>query len=170
MRTRTVRSLIYFAGGVGLILSIFTYLETVEASLQSLCTVTAYVSCGAVANSGKTTLFGIDDSFIGIGGFILILLVAGVAEVHRKQPLWPYLLLLLTTGGAALAFYFGYIELVEIHALCPVCLAAWVVGFVAWGGAIALVRKARLRAQSQAPGKPVGIPPEELPPPIPQQD
>jgi uncharacterized membrane protein len=143
MRIRTIRSVIYLAGGLGLIVSIFTYLEAVEASLQSLCTVSAYVSCGAVAHSGKTTLFGIDDSFIGIGGFVLILLLAGVAEYREKQLLWVYFLLLLTTGGVALSFYFGYVELAEIQALCYVCLTAWAFGFVAWGGAIALVRKVR---------------------------
>lgn len=150
MRTRTIRSVIYLAGGLGLIVAIFTYLETVEASLQSLCTYSAYVSCAAVANSGRTTLFGIDDSFVGIGGFVLILLVAGIAESRRKELLWPYLLLLVTTGGVAVAIFFAYEEFFEIHALCPVCLAAWTLGFVAWVGSIALVRKVRAKARSQA--------------------
>lgn len=146
MRTATIRSVIYFAAGLGLIVSIFTYLESVEASLQSLCTVNAFVSCSAVAKSGKTTLFGISDSFIGIGGFILILVVAAVAESRRKEPVWAYLLLFITTGGVALSGYFGYVELGEIHALCVVCLTAYVFGVVAWGGAIALVRKVRAKA------------------------
>lgn len=149
MRTRDIRSVVYLAGGLGLIVAIYTYLETVEASLQKYCTINSYVSCGAVASSGRTTLLGIPDSFIGIGGFVLILLVAGVAESRRRQLLWPYLLLLLTTGGVAVSLYFLYVELAEIHALCPVCLTAWVFGFVAWGGAIALVQKVRARARRQ---------------------
>jgi uncharacterized membrane protein len=169
MRTRTIRSVIYLAGGLGLIVAIFTYLETVEASLQSLCTYSAYVSCGAVANSGRTTTFGIDDSFIGIGGFVLILLLAGIAESRRKELLWPYLLLLLTTAGVAFSLYFAYEELFVIHALCPVCLAAWALGFVAWGGSIALVRKVRAKARSRAPEKSASTPSqEEAPPPSPK--
>ncbi|MGA8603507.1 MAG: vitamin K epoxide reductase family protein [Thermoplasmata archaeon] len=151
MRTRDLRSVIYFAGGLGLIVSIFTELETLEASLASLCTVNAFVSCSAVANSGKTTLFGVPDSFIGIGGFVLILLVAAVAESRRREPLWPYLLLFLTTGGVALSFYFGYVELGEIHALCLVCLTAYIFGFIAWGATIALVQKVRAKARSPRP-------------------
>ncbi|HKN07731.1 MAG: vitamin K epoxide reductase family protein [Thermoplasmata archaeon] len=158
MRTRDIRSVIYLAGGFGLIVAIYTYFETVEASLQKYCTLNAYVSCGAVANSGRTTLFGIPDSFIGIGGFVLILLVAGIAESRRKELLWPYLLLLLTTGGVAVSLYFLYEELFEIHALCPVCLAAWVLGWVAWGATIALVRKARARARSRALENPTATP------------
>jgi uncharacterized membrane protein len=158
MRTRTIRSVIYLAGGLGLIVAIFTYLETVEASLQSLCTVNAYVSCAAVANSGRTALFGVPDSFVGIGGFVLILLVAGIAESRRKELLWPYLLLLITTGGVAVALYFAYEEFFEIHALCPVCFAAWTLGFLAWVGSIALVRKVRAKARSQAREKPSAPP------------
>jgi uncharacterized membrane protein len=158
MRTRTIRSVIYFAAGLGLIVSIFTYLEALEASLQSLCTVNAFVSCSAVAKSGKTTVFGISDSFIGIGGFVLIFIVAALAESRRKEMVWPYLLLLITTGGVALSFYFGYVELAEIHALCLVCVTAYVFGFVAWGGAIALVQKLRAKARRET-----SVPPPEIP-------
>lgn len=150
MRTRTVRSVIYLAGGLGLIVSIFTYLEALQASLQSLCTVNSYVSCTAVANSGKTTLFGISDSFIGIGGFVLILIVAAIAEQRRREMVWPYLLLFLTTGGVALSAYFGYVEVGEIHALCPVCLTAYVFGVIVWVATIELVRRLRARARRVA--------------------
>ena len=150
MRTRTIRSFIYFAAGLGLIVSIFSYLESVEASLQSLCTVNAFVSCSAVAKSGKTTLFGVPDAFIGIGGFVLILVVAAIAESRRKELLWPYLLLFFTTAGVALSFYFGYVELVEINALCPVCLTAYIFGVLTWVGAILLVQKLRAKARSRA--------------------
>jgi len=169
MRTRTIRSVIYLAAGLGLITSIFTYLEAVEASLQKLCSVNAFVSCSAVANSGKTTLLGIPDSFIGIGGFVLILLVAAVAESRRRELLWPYLLLFVTTAGVALAAYFGYVEIAEIHALCPVCLTAYVFGVVAWGGAIALVLKVRAKARSRAEKNEVPAPAPESPPSTPNE-
>jgi uncharacterized membrane protein len=170
MRTATVRTVIYLAGGLGLIVSIFTYFESLEASLQSLCTVNAFVSCSAVANSGRTTLFGISDSFIGIGGFILILLVAGLAESRRSELLWPYLLLLLTTGGVALSLYFGYVELGQIHALCLVCFTAYIFGLVAWGGAIGLVRKVRAKARARIPEEPAATPSPEVAPPAPESD
>jgi uncharacterized membrane protein len=150
MRTRDIRSVIYLSGGLGLIVSIYAYLETVQASLQKFCTVNAYVSCGAVANSGKTTVLGVPDGLIGIGGFVLILVLAAIAERRRRELLWPNLLLLFTTVGVGFSLYFVFVELAEIHALCPVCLAAWVLGWVAWGATIALVRKVRAKARARA--------------------
>ncbi|HYA54178.1 MAG TPA: vitamin K epoxide reductase family protein [Thermoplasmata archaeon] len=150
MRTRDVRSLIYLAGALGLIVSIYTYIETVYSGLQKTCTVNAYVSCGAVANSGRTTTLGIPDSFIGVGGFVLILVLAAVAESRRRDLLWPNLLVLVTSAGVAFSLYFLYLEVGVIHALCPVCLTAWVFGWIAWFGSILLVRKVRAKAQARA--------------------
>jgi uncharacterized membrane protein len=158
MRTRDIRTVIYLAGGLGLIVAVYTYLETVQSSLQKYCTLNSYVSCGAVANSGKTATFGIPDSFIGIGGFVLILLIAAIAERRRRDLLWPYLLLVLTTVGVAFSLYFLYVELAEINALCPVCLTAWIFGWVAWGASIALVLKMRARARPRAASAPRGTP------------
>jgi len=153
MRTRDIRSVIYLAAGLGLIVSIYTYLETVQSSLQKYCTVNSYVSCGAVANSGKTTVLGIPDSFIGIGGFVLVILVAAIAERRRRDLLWPELLLALATLGVAFSLYFLYVELVEIQALCPVCLTAWVFGWIVWVASIMLFRKVRAKARSRSPAK-----------------
>jgi len=153
MRTRDIRSVIYLGAGLGLIVSIYTYLETVQSSLQKYCTVNSYVSCGAVANSGKTTVLGIPDSFIGIGGFVLVILVAAIAERRRRDLLWPELLLALTTRGVAFSIYFLYVELVEIQALCPVCLTAWVFGWIVWLASIALFQKVRAKARSRTPEK-----------------
>ena len=150
MRTRDLRSVIYLAGGLGVIVSIYAYLETVQASLQKYCTVNAYVSCGAVANSGRTTTLGVPDAIIGIGGFVAILIVATIAERQRTDLRWPYLLLFLTTVGVGFSVYFLILELAVIHALCPVCLAAWSLGWVAWVATIALVRKVRAKARTRA--------------------
>jgi uncharacterized membrane protein len=158
MRTRDVRSLIYLASGFGLITAIFTYLETVEASLQKYCTINSYVSCSAVANSGKTTFLGIPDSLVGVGGFILIIVVAAIAEARRRELLWPYLLLFVTSSGVAISLYFAYLEFAVIHALCPVCFTAWVFGWIAWAGTIVLVGKVRAKARARALEKSEGAP------------
>ena len=150
MRTRDIRSAIYLASGFGLIVSIYAYLETVQASLQKYCTINSYVSCGAVAQSGKTTVLGVPDAFIGVGGFILILVIASIAERRRRDLRWPYLLLFFTTVGVGFSLYFVTLELGVIHALCPVCFAAWALGWVAWGFTIALVRRVRAKAGARA--------------------
>jgi uncharacterized membrane protein len=154
MRTRSIRSYIYLTAGLGLITSIYAALEMIDTGLRASCTISAYFSCSAVDASGKTTTLGIPDAAIGIAGFVLILLVAVLAEQHRKDLRYLYALLFFTTGGMAFASYFAYIEVAEIHALCPVCTAAYAFGVLVWVGAVTLASRVRNRlrkARASAP-------------------
>jgi uncharacterized membrane protein len=152
MRTRTFRSLVSLGGAIGLIASIYAALEVYYASLTAVCSVNKYVSCGAVASSGKTSTLGIPDAAWGIAGFVLILALAVLAERRRRDARVAYVLLLVTTAGVALAFYFLYVEVVVIGALCPVCVSAYLCGGVAWVGAIGLARRGYRR--EHAPPEP----------------
>ena len=157
MRTRTLWSYLYLTTGLGLIVAIYAGLETLDPSLRSSCTISSFFSCSAVDASGRTTTLGIPDAVIGIAGFVLILAAAQIAERHKRDLRFFYVLLFLTTGGVAFASYFAYIELAVIHALCPVCTTAYIFGVLVWVGAIALtlrVRRkiaARARAASETP-------------------
>ncbi len=151
MRTRSVRSLVYLAGGVGLIVSIFAALEYYEASLRRLCTISSFFSCATVDVSGRTTTLGLPDFLWGVGGFVLILVVAGLAERWPRDRRYAYALLGVTTLGVAFSLYFLYVQLVEIGALCVVCATADVFGWIAWAGAIALVRAPSSSADSDGP-------------------
>lgn len=155
MRLRTIRSLIYFAAGLGLIVSLFATAEFFDAALAKYCSPSTWISCAAVANSGLTTTLGIEDWTWGLVGFVAIIVVAALAEAHRKDLRYAYALLLLTTAGVGLAMYLLYVELFRIGALCPVCASAYGFGILAWIGAILLVQ--RMRARAAAP-EPVGTP------------
>jgi uncharacterized membrane protein len=146
MRTRTVRSVIYLGAGAGLLVALFAGAEFVDASLRTVCSVNGFFSCSVVDQSGKTTTLGIQDYLWGIGGFIVILIVAGIAEKRPRDTTLAYALLGLTSVGAALSVYFVYVSVVEIGALCPVCLTSYLLGGVAWVGAIVLARKTRAKA------------------------
>lgn len=140
MKTRTLRSVVYLAAGIGLIVSLFAAAEIIDAALLKICTVNTFVSCAAVAQSGKTTTFGIPDYLVGIGGFILIIIFNGVGERRPEHKAWVWALLALTTVGVAYSAWLLYVELVLIGAICLVCASAYVMGIVAWAGAIGLVR------------------------------
>ncbi len=160
MRTRNLRSLIYLAGGIGLVVSFFAAAEFFDASLRAICSVNSFFSCALVDESSKTTTLGIQDYVWGIGGFLVILVVAGIAEKRPREVAWAYALLFLTTLGVVVSLYFLYVELAEIHALCPVCVAAYLFGGIVWIGAIFLALKTRARggededegASSSSPG------------------
>jgi len=145
MRTRTYRTLVYMGGGLGIIAAAFSGAEFYDAQLAKSCTVNSVVSCTKILNSGLTTTLGIQDWVWGIGGFIVILALAALAELRRREAWIPYLLLFVTTGGLAISVYFGYVEVVQIGGVCPVCIAAYAMGAVAWVGSVGLALKAYRR-------------------------
>jgi uncharacterized membrane protein len=157
MRTRTLRSAIYLAAGVGLLASLFAAAETVSASLRGACTVNMFISCTAVAESGRTTTLGVPDYGWGIAGFVLVFVVAGLAEARPADRRRVVALAALTSVGTALSLYFLYVELGEIHALCLVCATAYFCGWVAWAGAVALLARSG-RPDAGAPSVPEAEP------------
>ena len=149
MRTRSLRTVIFLAAGVGLLVAIFAALEFYESSLRSYCTYSSFLSCAAVDKSAYTTTFGIPDYLWGVGGFLLILTVAAISESRKAERLWYYLLLFFTTFGVGFSIYFLYVQLALIGALCVICTTADVFGWIAWAGAIGLARR-RLSARPAA--------------------
>lgn len=152
MRTSTLRSIIFLAAGVGLLVAIFAALEFYESSLRSYCTYSSFLSCAAVDRSAYTSTLGIPDYLWGVGGFLFILIVAGISEMRKSERLWYYLLLLVTTFGVGFSVYFLYVQLALIGALCVICTTADVFGWIAWAGAIGLARR-RLSARPPAPNR-----------------
>ena len=141
MRTRSLRNLIYLAAGLGILLSLFAAFEVIDAALTSLCSFSGFVSCAAVANSGRTTTLGVPDWAWGIAGFVAILIVASLAERHPSDRRYPIGLVVLTGAGTALSFYFAYVELALIGAVCIVCFSSYVMGWLCFGGSIALAQR-----------------------------
>lgn len=160
MKSRDVRSLVGLSAGLGLVVAIFAAAEFVDASLRGICSINSFFSCQVVDASGKTSTLGIPDYWWGIVGFLGILIVAGIAEQRRRDPRWTYGLVALTTAGVALSLYFLYIELAEIHALCLVCAADYLLGAIAWGGAITLGIRAYHRGDAEPPDQPSVKPPD----------
>jgi uncharacterized membrane protein len=150
MKTRSLWTYLYLTTGLGLIVSIYAGLETLDPALRSSCTISSYFSCSAVDASGFTTTLGIPDAVIGIVGFILILAVAQLTERHKRDLRFFYGLLFFTTGGVAFASYFAAVEVTEIHALCPVCTTAYAFGILVWVGAIALTFRTRRKIAARA--------------------
>lgn len=157
MRTSTLRSLIFFAAGVGLIVSIFAALEFYEASLRSLCSIGSFFSCSVVDQSGKTSTLGVPDYAWGLGGFVLILVVAAIAEARSRDPKATYALLGVTTAGVAFSLYFLYVQLALIGAFCVVCASAYVFGWVAWAGTVGLARRVNAR-RPKSDSEPPSVP------------
>jgi uncharacterized membrane protein len=157
MRTRSLRSVVYLGAVFGLIASLYAAAEVADAALAKACSLNGVVSCSTILDSGKTTVLGIPDWSIGVAGFVVILACAVLAERFRKDLRFTYLLALVTTAGVAFSLYFLYVEVFEIGGICPVCVSAYAMGWVAWGGALGLTRKAlRRERRDGADARPSG--------------
>ena len=145
MQLRTVRSTIYLAAGIGIILSIFSGLELVFSDLTRICSFGGFFSCATVAHSSYTTFLSLPDWLWGLGGFLVIIALAFMAERFPFDPRWPYALVAVAALGAGFSLYFLYVELALIGAFCIICSSSYVMGFIVLAGAIALSRRTHER-------------------------
>lgn len=152
MRAATVHALVLLGACAGLVAAVYAGYESTHPALQGSCTITAFFSCAAVDQSGYTTVLGIQDYWVGIGGFLLLLALDIPLYRTWKRP-W----LLAVTGvsllGLGFAAYFAYVELALIHAFCLVCFASYVADAVVAAGALYLVRSST-RAEADGPPSP----------------
>ena len=107
----------------GLAASLYAAYEVVNPAAAAVCSTSGYVSCSKVQSSGDTQVLGVPDWAVGVGGYVVMLLVGVLAYRTFDR---RYLSLLLGLSGIGLLFslFFVYEETVVIQALCPVCSTA----------------------------------------------
>ncbi|MCI4363115.1 MAG: vitamin K epoxide reductase family protein [Thermoplasmata archaeon] len=114
--------LVSILAGIGF--SLYATAEVLDPALQSSCSVSAFFSCGAVDQSGHTSIGPLPDWSIGLGGF-LVLLALDLPLLATFDARLLGAVLLLSGVGLGVSLYLGYVELDIIHALCPICLGAY---------------------------------------------
>ena len=137
----SLHALVLVALVAGLFFSVWSAYESVTGSTSG-CSVNAFVSCGAVRNSGYTSAFGVPYWAAGVGGFVAMLAV-DIPLYRSWKPSLLYVLAALSALGLAISIYFVYLELAVIHAVCPVCTGAHLANVAVLAGAVGLVRRAR---------------------------
>ncbi len=125
---------------VGLIASIYAAFEVLNPALQGTCSINSTVSCAAVDASSYSNVGPIPDWSIGLGGFIVLLLL-DIPLFRTFDPRFLYAIFGLSAAGVAFAAYFAYLELVFIHAICPVCTTAHLAGVGVFLVSLTLIRK-----------------------------
>jgi len=100
--------------------SIYLANEYLSQNFNS-CSLNDYFSCGTVAHSGYTSLFGIPFWVMGPAWFSLVLVVGLLLSKE--------ILILLLTVGDLFTVYLWYLELGVIHAICPVCVSLYVFNY-----------------------------------------
>ncbi len=139
---RVLHRLLLFFILLGLAFSLYATLETVDSALRATCSVNSFISCQAVDSSGHTFTGPVPDWLIGVGGFVL-LLALDLPLLRTYKASWLKAVLGVSGLGVLMAVYLGTIELTVIHALCPICLGAYLSVTAAFGVSVVLFRARR---------------------------
>ena len=112
--------------GLGIYVS--GYLVTKRFSGGSLAC-TRWAQCDVVNNSVYSQFYGIPVCVIGLGGYLLLLVLALAAlrTDGRTQGRILVASLLLSLGGVGFSVYLTYLEIYVIEALCAWCVASAVI-------------------------------------------
>jgi len=111
------------------------------------CNLNPIISCGSVMQSKQATAFGFPNPFLGLGAFPVVAVIGGAMLAGAKFKRWFWL-----GFNAGLLFALGFVHwlffesVYRIHALCPWCMAVWVVSITGfWYVTLYNIDQKRLR-------------------------
>lgn len=151
---RVTGLLLTVCGAIGLvaasILSIEKYKLLTNPFYAPSCNVNASINCTAIMNSDQSAVFGFPNPYLGLAGFAVVLTigVALLAGARFAQWFW-WGLQIGVIAGMAFVLWLMYQSIVVIGALCPYCMAVWVVTATLFV-ALPLLRRRLLRASREA--------------------
>jgi len=100
-----------------------------SSSISTICNINSFWSCTSVFNSGYTTFLGLSLWVYGVVWFPLMV-VLGYWFVRRGGSFRIEVIVPLLMVGNVFTMYMWYLELVKIHALCPVCISMYSLNYL----------------------------------------
>lgn len=100
---------------IGILLAVFLLWEQFFHPAFQPCNINAVVNCDAVISGPVAKTLGIPTPLIGLVGYVVIFWAA-----IKKN---PKLVLGMSAFGLAFCLYIAFIELFQLHVVCPVCIA-----------------------------------------------
>jgi len=105
----------------GMLVSAVSLERHYAKSASAFCDFGARFNCDIVNRSEYSTVMGIPVAAIGVVGYGLLLLLAGV---YRSRPQTPTRLLAAAIAGLGFALYLTYIEAYVLNTWCILCLSS----------------------------------------------
>lgn len=115
MKQTKIYSLIKVLSSIGILLALYLLWQQFYRPAFQPCYVNSIVNCNAVISGPVAKTFGIPTPLYGLIGYIVIFFSA---LWHRKK-----LLLSMATFGLLFCLSIGYIELIQLKVICPICIA-----------------------------------------------
>lgn len=114
MNKLTLFKVIKYLAVFGVLLAVYLLYEQITKPSWTPCYVNSTVNCDAIISGQVARTFGIPTPLIGLTGYVVIFFAA----MLKKSKL----VLSMATFGLFFCAYIGYIELVLLHTVCPVCI------------------------------------------------
>lgn len=120
------------AGSVGLLAAATLLIEKVKLLADSdyvpSCSLNPVLSCGSVMQTEQAELFGFPNPVIGIAAFPLLLATGAAVLAGAVLAPWYWRGLQVgVVGGTLFVGWLFFQSLYRINALCPYCMAVWLV-------------------------------------------
>jgi len=115
--------------GLGIIVAIILTYEYLTADF-TVCNINSFFSCGAVASSPYSRLFGIPMYIFGLIWFPLIFILSIVYSSFGRNEVNFMLLLPLLLIGDVFTIYLWYDQLALIGKLCPFCISLYFINYI----------------------------------------
>jgi uncharacterized membrane protein len=104
---------------IGIILAVYLLWEQFFHPSFQPCNINSTINCNAIISGAVAKTFGIPTPLYGLSGYIIIFLSA----IFRKKKL----LLEMSIFGLAFCLWIAYIELFQLHVICPVCILCQII-------------------------------------------
>jgi uncharacterized membrane protein len=124
--------ILIIGGGIGLLSALIIMLDKLallkDATYTPACDLNPVVSCGSVMASNQSNAFGFPNPIIGLFAFgVLITIGMGLLAGARFKRWFWIGLQLGTIFGVGFVHWLFFQTVYRINALCPYCMAVWVV-------------------------------------------
>jgi uncharacterized membrane protein len=120
---------------IGIFLAIYLLWQQMARPAFTPCSINAQINCDAVISGPLALTFGVPTPLIGLIGYCIILLAAIFSKTK--------LMVGAATGGLVFCLTLAYIELFQLHVICPVCILCQVIMIAVWIGSIYILKNER---------------------------
>ena len=100
---------------IGIVLAVYLLWQQFFRPAFQPCYVNSFINCDAVISGSVAKTFGISTPLYGLIGYVVILLATFLREKR--------LLIEMSSFGLIFCLSIGYIELVQLRVICPVCIS-----------------------------------------------
>lgn len=118
---------------LGIVLAIYLFWQQLITPAFIPCNVNSFINCDAVITGEVAKTLGLPTPLFGLVGYIIIFFAS----------LYKYKKLLIATAAFGLLFCLrlAYIELFQLHVICPVCIICQLLMIIIFISAIFLYKK-----------------------------